>query len=203
MRRLELVVWMVAAAYFVSLLLPWYVMIHKERGAAKPEPHSSVSDHADHITGGLAAAIKPASVSYDTAHQEGEAEPHGSVSDRAAHITGGLAAKPPSSSRASRTIAAGQPPLTRRPFNASACPRSVVLDGSCIHGNNKLRCAPVRDQGSTQHPSCACKRPCGAFAIKMRGAGGVVIREGLLMGVFGGGGTHARVRVCRRGFVCA
>ena len=81
-------------------------------------------------------------------------------------------------------------PTFRRPLltrhrqraNQTQCPRTTPLDGSCIHGNNKLACVPLRESDSPQ----VCQRPCGAFALKMRGAGGVVIREGLLMGVYGG-----------------
>lgn len=62
-------------------------------------------------------------------------------------------------------------------FNSSKCPKSVVRDGSCVHANNKMHCVP---------PLNSCQRPCGAFALKLRGAGGVVLREGLLMSIFGG-----------------
>lgn len=66
------------------------------------------------------------------------------------------------------------------PYNASRCPSHIPVTGNCIHANNKLECAPLRG-GS-------CKRPCGAFALKLRGAGGVLMREGLLMALFGGAG---------------
>ena len=70
-------------------------------------------------------------------------------------------------------------------FNASACPaKSVPLDGNCIHANNKLKCVGLRKEPGSAQP--ACQRPCGAFVMKMRGAGGIVFREGLLMALYGG-----------------
>ena len=46
----------------------------------------------------------------------------------------------------------------------------------CKHQNNGLPCAPLRD---------GCKRPCGAFSVKLYGAAGATIREGVLMHLWG------------------
>ena len=46
----------------------------------------------------------------------------------------------------------------------------------CKHQNNGLPCAPLRE---------ACKRPCGAFSVKLYGAAGATIREGVLMHLWG------------------
>jgi len=46
----------------------------------------------------------------------------------------------------------------------------------CKHQNNGLPCAPLRD---------GCARPCGAFSVKLYGAAGATIREGVLMHLWG------------------
>ena len=46
----------------------------------------------------------------------------------------------------------------------------------CKHQNNGLPCAPLRE---------GCKRPCGAFSVKLYGAAGATIREGVLMHLWG------------------
>jgi hypothetical protein len=55
----------------------------------------------------------------------------------------------------------GYPSASIPAFNASSCPSSVVLDGNCKHANNGLNCLPLRR---------GCTRPCGAFALKLRGS---------------------------------
>lgn len=79
-----------------------------------------------------------------------------------------------------------------RDVSVAKCPASTVLNGSCIHANNKLACVPLRDDhrddvfsANNANPG-KCVRPCGALAIKLRGAGGVTLREGLLMSIYGG-----------------
>ena len=53
----------------------------------------------------------------------------------------------------------------------------------CKHQNNGLPCAPLRE---------GCKRPCGAFSVKLYGAAGATIREGVLMHLWqrGAGGRR-------------
>lgn len=46
----------------------------------------------------------------------------------------------------------------------------------CKHQNNGLTCAPLRE---------GCKRPCGAFSVKLYGAAGATMREGVLMHLWG------------------
>jgi len=57
--------------------------------------------------------------------------------------------------------------------NAGTC----TLDAKkCKHQNNGLPCAPLRE---------GCKRPCGAFSVKLYGAAGATMREGVLMHLWG------------------
>ena len=57
--------------------------------------------------------------------------------------------------------------------NAGECTFDVK---HCKHQNNGLPCAPLRE---------GCKRPCGAFSVKLYGAAGATIREGVLMHLWG------------------
>ena len=57
----------------------------------------------------------------------------------------------------------------------AACPHPVD-PATCAHKNNRLPCAPLGRR---------CRRPCGAFSVKLYGCGGVTIREGLLLHVWG------------------
>ena len=57
--------------------------------------------------------------------------------------------------------------------NAGECDFDVK---KCKHQNNGLPCAPLRD---------GCARPCGAFSVKLYGAAGATIREGVLMHLWG------------------
>ena len=61
------------------------------------------------------------------------------------------------------------PPFKTVTINRTVCPKETVLDGACVHANNKLKCAPLRKGADV------CRRPCGAFALKLRGAGGVSV----------------------------
>jgi hypothetical protein len=71
-------------------------------------------------------------------------------------------------------------------FDREKCPASVELTGDCIHANNKLPCVKPPTASTKSSKNYGCQRPCGAFGLKLRGAGGVFIREGLLMPLYGG-----------------
>ena len=61
---------------------------------------------------------------------------------------------------------------------ADACADPALGGGSsgCVHQNNGLQCTPR---------GAACARPCGALSVKLYGAAGATLREGVLMHLWG------------------
>lgn len=68
--------------------------------------------------------------------------------------------------------------IAAKKASAGACADPVVAaEGpGCVHQNNGLPCARLK---------AGCARPCGAFSVKLYGAAGATVREGVLMHLWG------------------